>query len=101
MNNFVRPSPSSEKESIASRHKTKIDAVSPSSKRDSFEYESVCFLGVSLGNQSFSEPKFKALLEWVATRLDKYHLLIGKYLSHNAWTLFPSGTSASVLCRPG
>lgn len=77
MNEFVRSPIYQEKNMSPSRYKAKVDGVFPAANRDSFADEAVCFLGVSLGNQSFTEPKFKALVDWVAKRFDKCQVLIG------------------------
>lgn len=62
----------------ASRYRAKIDAVSPASRRATFEAEhDECFLGVSLENSNFARPKLFAILEWIARRYARCTVLIG------------------------
>lgn len=60
-----------------SRYRTKIDFVSPQSRRDTFELEYECFLGVSLENRNFEPARFHSLLEWVSRRFSQCKILIG------------------------
>jgi tRNA-dependent cyclodipeptide synthase len=59
------------------RYRTKIDFVSPQNRRDTFELEYECFLGVSLENRNFEPARFHSLLEWVSRRFSKCKILIG------------------------
>lgn len=62
----------------ASRYRAKIDAVSPESRRATFEAEhGECFLGVSLENSNFVRPKLFAILEWISRRFPRCTVLIG------------------------
>ncbi len=70
--------PSPEIVANASRYKAKIDAVSPDSRRTTFEREhGECFLGVSLENSNFVRPKLAAILEWISRRFPRCTVLIG------------------------
>ncbi|WP_186038800.1 tRNA-dependent cyclodipeptide synthase [Burkholderia gladioli] len=59
------------------RYKAKIDFVSPQSRRDNFQLEQQCFLGVSLENRNFEPARFHSQLEWVSRRFPKCTILIG------------------------
>ncbi|MFC0693583.1 tRNA-dependent cyclodipeptide synthase [Paraburkholderia humisilvae] len=61
----------------ATRYRAKIDFVSPPTRRDTFELERECFLGVSLENRNFEPARFHSLLEWVSRRFTKCKILVG------------------------
>jgi tRNA-dependent cyclodipeptide synthase len=62
----------------ATSYRAKIDAVSPESKRATFEADnSACFLGVSLENSNFSSAKLAAILEWISRRFRQCTVLVG------------------------
>jgi len=62
----------------ATSYRAKIDAVSPESKRATFEAENIaCFLGVSLENSNFSSAKLAAILEWISRRFRQCTVLVG------------------------
>lgn len=61
----------------ATRYRAKIDFTSPKNRRDTFELERECFLGVSLENRNFETGRFHSLLEWVSRRFSKCKILIG------------------------
>ena len=48
------------------RYKAKIAFVSPHTRRNSFEDEPKCFLGVSLENRNFTPNRFHSMVEWAA-----------------------------------
>jgi len=58
-------------------YRAKVDFVSPQNRRDTFELEYECFLGVSLGNRNFEPVRFHSLLEWVSRRFSKCKILVG------------------------
>lgn len=64
-------------ETSATRYRAKIDFVSPQSRRDTFELEDECFLGVSLENRNFEPARFRSLLGWVSRRFSRCKILIG------------------------
>lgn len=51
--------------------------MSPQSRRDTFDLEHECFLGVSLENRNFEPARFHSLLEWVSRRFLKCKILVG------------------------
>ncbi|MDC9607173.1 tRNA-dependent cyclodipeptide synthase [Xenorhabdus griffiniae] len=59
------------------RYRTKTAFVFPERKRNSFEYEDECFLGVSLENKNFNSERFISMIEWVNRRFSKCKILIG------------------------
>jgi tRNA-dependent cyclodipeptide synthase len=60
------------------RYRAKIDKVSPQAKRATFEKEfEECFVGVSLENGNFTQPKLHAILEWVSRRFPRCTVLVG------------------------
>lgn len=59
------------------RYRAKVDFVSPQSRRNTFELEYECFLGVSLENRNFEPVRFHSLLEWVSHRFSKCKILVG------------------------
>lgn len=59
------------------RYRAKIAFVSPSTRRDTFEREAQCFLGISLENRNFLPNRFHSIVEWASRRFDKCTLLIG------------------------
>ena len=61
----------------ATRYKARIDFVSPQSRRDSFQLEQQCFLGVSLENRNFQPARFHSQLEWISRRFPKCIILVG------------------------
>lgn len=61
----------------ATRYRARIDFISPQSRRDNFESEQQCFLGVSLENRNFKPARFQSLLEWVSRRFPKCAILVG------------------------
>jgi tRNA-dependent cyclodipeptide synthase len=61
----------------ATPYRAKVDFVSPQSRRDTFELEDECFLGVSLENRNFEPARFNSLLEWVSRRFSQCKILIG------------------------
>lgn len=63
--------------SADTRYRAKIDFVSPHNRRDSFGFESECFLGISLENRNFESARFFSLIEWVSRRFSKCKILIG------------------------
>ena len=64
---------------MVSKHRywAKVDSVSPLSARMSFEKFDSCFLGVSLENTNFSQPKLKAMVEWITKRFSQCLVLVG------------------------
>lgn len=61
----------------AALYKAKIDSVSPASRRNTFEDQEECFLGVSLENPMFERPKLESIVEWVSRRFTRCTVLIG------------------------
>lgn len=61
----------------ASHYKAKIDSVSPVGRRNNFDRQEECFLGVSLENEMFESPKLDATLEWISRRFKKCTVLVG------------------------
>lgn len=59
------------------RYRTKTAFVFPENKRNSFEHEDECFLGVSLENKNFNPERFISMIEWVNRRFSKCKILIG------------------------
>jgi tRNA-dependent cyclodipeptide synthase len=59
------------------RYRAKVDAVSPPSRRRTFEGHDRCFLGVSLENSNFVRPKLLGILEWIARRFRHCTVLVG------------------------
>ena len=59
------------------RYRAKVAFVSPVARRNSFEDETECFLGVSLQNRNFMPNRFHALTEWAARRFPRCRVLIG------------------------
>jgi tRNA-dependent cyclodipeptide synthase len=59
------------------RYRARVDFVSPASRRDTFELEEECFLGVSLENRNFERARFQSLLEWISRRFQKCTILVG------------------------
>jgi len=68
---------STESSTSATRYRARIDFVSPQNRRDNFELEQQCFLGVSLENRNFEPARFRSLLEWVSNRFPKCMILVG------------------------
>lgn len=62
------------------RYKAKIAFVSPHTRRNSFEDEPKCFLGVSLENRNFTPNRFHSMVEWAARRFEKCSILIGDHI---------------------
>ncbi|MDO7925195.1 tRNA-dependent cyclodipeptide synthase [Pseudomonas sp. KFB-139] len=62
------------------RYKAKIAFVSPHARRNSFEQESQCFIGVSLENRNFTPTRFQSMVEWAARRFEKCGILIGDHI---------------------
>lgn len=61
----------------ASQYKAKIDSVSPTDSRSTFDRNEECFLGVSLENTMFERPKLDAIIEWISRRFKNCTVLIG------------------------
>ena len=59
------------------RYKAKIDHVFPQKRRNSFEKESQCFLGISLENSNFTTGKLTGIVEWISRRFSRCTVLIG------------------------
>ncbi|PZU68710.1 MAG: tRNA-dependent cyclodipeptide synthase [Sphingobium sp.] len=59
------------------KYRAKIAFVSPPGRRDSFEQEARCFVGVSLENRNFEPARFYAQLEWAARRFSDVQILVG------------------------
>lgn len=79
------------------RYRAKIDFVSPRSRRDTFEREGECFLGVSLENRNFEPARFRALLEWVSRRFPKCKVLVGDSI-HRLTVKSRAGISIGEAC---
>jgi tRNA-dependent cyclodipeptide synthase len=62
---------------VTRRYRAEVHFVSPPTARKSFEEHDTCFLGVSLENQNFTPPKFKALVIWVSRRFANCAVLVG------------------------
>jgi tRNA-dependent cyclodipeptide synthase len=61
----------------SARYRAKIDAVSPASRRDTFERHEECFLGISLENSNFVRSKLSGIVEWIARRFARCTVLVG------------------------
>ena len=61
----------------STRYRAKIDSVSPTSRRETFEQHEACFLGISLENSNFVRPKLSGTLEWIARRFAHCTVLVG------------------------
>ncbi|NHB93953.1 tRNA-dependent cyclodipeptide synthase [Photorhabdus cinerea] len=59
------------------QYRAKIAFVSPQSRRNTFESETECFLGVSLENRNFQPNRFHALVKWASRRFSTCKILIG------------------------
>lgn len=62
---------------LRTRYRAKVDRVSPLARRDTFESEEACFLGISLENSNFTRAKLTGLVEWVSRRFRKCVVLVG------------------------
>lgn len=62
---------------VRARYRATIDGVSPLVRRDSFEREPQCFLGVSLENANFSTAKLTGIVEWISRRFPRCTVLVG------------------------
>lgn len=65
---------------MGERYKAKIAFVSPQSRRNSFESEPRCFLGISLENRNFTPNRFHSIVEWAARRFEHCGILIGDHI---------------------
>lgn len=59
------------------KYRAKVDNVFPHVKRLSYRGAERCFLGISLGNNTFRDDKLDAMLRWVSNWCGRCHLLIG------------------------
>jgi tRNA-dependent cyclodipeptide synthase len=75
----ISPIPPVEPSAVTSstRYRAKIDSVSPVSRRETFEQNEACFLGISLENGNFVRPKLSGILEWIARRFARCTVLVG------------------------